>query len=114
MTNFEYIKDNLTELDLAYYTFPHDLKPKDKVNGFLERVYEAWNKWAESVSSNKGNMAAGEYKSGIIKEDPSIWAWQDWHFPDGTWRRRGRSHTVSFLVWLSKQYNPEDWVVEDE
>ena len=112
MTNFEYIKQNITENDLAYYEFPHDLKPNDRPVLFADRIYGAWNKWAESVSSNKGNMAAGNHNGRIIKENPSIWSWQNWSYPDGVWRKKGRSHTISFLVWLSKQYNPEEWIKE--
>ena len=109
MTNFEYIKQNLTELDLASYVFPHDIGAKDRPSLFSEKIYSAWDKWAESISSNHGNMAKGNHGDREIKEDPSFWAWYSWHYPDGKWRNSGRTHTVSFLVWLSKQYDPEDW-----
>ena len=109
MTNFEYIKNNLTELDLAYYEFPHDMSLKDRPDLFCEKIYAAWNKWAESASSNHGNMAKGIYGEIVINENPSIWSWEIWHYPDKTCKKSGRSHTISFLVWLSKQYNPEDW-----
>ena len=110
MTNFEYIKQNLTELDLAYYEFPHSVAFKDKPNTFKDKIYEAFDKWAESASSNHSNMAKGVHPSGTkIKENPSIWAWHRWCYPDGKWSNSGRPSIVAFLVWLSKQYNPEDW-----
>lgn len=110
MTNFEYIKQNITELDLAYYEFPNSVVPKDKPDLFSDKIYWAFNKWAESASSNHGNMAKGIHHGNTeIKEDPSIWAWHRWIYPDGKWRNSGRPSIVAFLVWLSKQYDPEDW-----
>lgn len=66
MTNFDYIKTNLKELDLAVYMFLYDIIIKDQPLLFSEKIYDVW-------------------------------------------RNSGRNHTVSFLVWLSKQYDPEDW-----
>lgn len=54
-------------------------------------------------------MAKGRHGNTIIKEDPSIWYWMMWHYPDGTIRKSGRTPSVSIQVWLSMQYNPEDW-----
>ena len=110
MTNYEYIKQNLTELDLAYFQFPHSAVPKDRPDLFSGKIYPAFNKWAESASSNHGNMARGIHPGGTeIKENPSIWAWHRWRYPDGKWRNSGRPSIVAFLVWLSKQYNSEEW-----
>ncbi len=110
MTNFEYIKQNLTELDLAYYEFPHAMPLSNQPQLFSDRIYSAFTEWAESCSSNHGNMAKG-CKAGdhIIEEDPSIWAWHRWYFPDGEWREAGRNKIVAFQVWLSMQYKPEEW-----
>ena len=114
MTNFEYIKNNLSERDLAYLIFPHVLKPNEVPSElFSDKIYSAWSKWAESASSNLGNMSKGIHGKHIIKEDPSIWFWERWSFPDGTWKKRGRNHIVSFSVWLSMQYNPDDWIDEE-
>lgn len=114
MTNFDYIKMNLTELDLAVCVFPYYIKIKDQPSLFSEKIYDAWCKWAESTSTNHGNMAKGVHGSTVINENPSIWAWEEWHYPDGTRRKSGRNHTVSFLVWLSKQYDPNNWVDESQ
>lgn len=45
----------------------------------------------------------------VIKEDPSVWYFSEWSYPDGTWRRSGRTMSVSVQVWLSEQYNPDEW-----
>lgn len=113
MTNFEYIKNNLTELDLAYYEFTHYVKSDSRPKLFSDKIYHAWNFWAESTSNNHGNMAKGDYGGRLIKEDPSIWAWERWCYPDGEWRKSGRNNIVSFLVWLSMQYDPDEWIEED-
>lgn len=115
MTNFDYIKQNLTELDLAYYEFPYSLPIEKRPPLFSEKIYGAFDKWANSCSSNYGNMARG-CTSGdhVIEENPSIWAWEKWRYPDGEWRKSGRNRIVAFLVWLSMQYKAEEWnLVED-
>ena len=110
MTNFEYIKQHLTGLDLAYFIFPHALPAESQPIKFSDRIHSAFFKWAESCSSNRGNMAKGIHPSGIvIKENPSIWAVEKWAFPDGEWKKLGRNRVVSFQVWLSMQYKPEEW-----
>ena len=111
MTNFEYVMKHLTERDLAYYEFPYFEKWNELPEGlFSQKIYWAFNKWAESASSNHGNMAKGCVSGDhVIEENPSIWAWEQWYYPDGTWRKSGRTRTVAFQVWLSMQYNPEDW-----
>ena len=113
MTNFEYIKNNLTDRDLAYYAFPSAMKYNDRPPLFTDRIYDAWMNWAESFSSNHGNMAKGNHNGHIIRDNPSIWAWQKWHYPDGNWRDSGRTNVVSFSVWLGMQYNPDEWVNRD-
>ena len=113
MTNFEYIKNNITELDLAYYEFYQFVGGKDQPNLFKDKIYDAWYKWAESASNNHGNMAKGNHNGRVIAEDPSVWVWENWHYPDGEWRKSGRNHIVSFLVWLSMQYDPDEWVEEN-
>ncbi|MFR2989790.1 MAG: hypothetical protein ACLTMR_13340, partial [Faecalibacillus sp.] len=62
----------------------------------------AFSKWANSV----GN------KSNYVKDDgstPSIWAWERWHMSNGNWENKGRTTEVSLQVWLTMQYNEEDW-----
>lgn len=110
MTNFEYVMKHLTERDLAYFIFPHSEPYQTRQGSFSGKIYYAFNRWAESASSNHGNMAKGCVSGDhVIEENPSIWAWERWYFPDGTWRSAGRTRIVAFQVWLSEQYNPEDW-----
>ena len=113
MTNTDYIKSNLKDVDLAELlrTCVTFSSPSSE---FLHRAYRAWSRWANTTSGNHGNMAKGIYKKSIVNEDPSIWFWEWWHYPDGEWRRSGRTSNVSLQVWLSKQYNPAEWVEEEE
>lgn len=105
MTNFEYIINNITERDIAMM-IPYS----SKSTPFIDKIYEAWEKWALSVSPNAGNMAKGcKSKKGIIKNNPSIWFWENWRMPNGEWENKGRPRNVSIQVWLSLQYNPKDW-----
>lgn len=110
MTNFEYIIAHLTERDIAMIiTESTSLKWQDDT--FIHKIYQAWEKWALSFSPNSGNMAKGcpVRKNEIIKNDPSIWFWEKWFMPDNSIANKGRTNTVSMQVWLSLQYNPENW-----
>ena len=107
MTNFEYIMKHLTERDLAYLMGLHRQPDPEP---FPDKMYLAFNNWAESASSNHGNMAKGCISGDhVIEENPSVWAWEQWYYPDGTWRKSGRTSIVAFQVWLSMQYNKNDW-----
>lgn len=110
MTNFEYIKQNLTELDLAYYEFPYAMNNKYRPELFSDKIFEVYDRWARRASSNYGNTAKGTYSDGrVIKEDPSIWSFRMWMYPNGSWRASGRTRMVSFSQWLNMQYKPEEW-----
>lgn len=108
MTNADYIKSKISDADIALMIMPY-VRFDDEKTSLIKKAYKAWQKWAESTSNNKGNMAKGRHGNIIIKEDPSIWYWMMWHYPDGTIRKSGRTPSVSLQVWLSMQYNPEDW-----
>lgn len=108
MTNFEYIISHLTERDIATilpYSFSEEKTP------FINKIYKAWEKWALSFSPNTGNMAKGSSVNNkeTIKNNPSIWFWEEWFMPDGTKEKKGRTRNVSIQVWLSLQYNSKDW-----
>jgi len=110
MTNFEYIKYNLTELDLAYYEFPHSLPIEDRPELFSDKIYGVFDKWACSCTSNSGNMMKGCTSGGrVIKENPSIWAWERWYCSDGEWSKLGRNRIVAFSQWLSMPYRAKEW-----
>ena len=104
MTNAEYIKSKMSDADLAWM-----LKIPAIDSPFIDRIRDTFDNWAHSVSGNQGNMAKGTHGKTVINEDPSIWAFEVWKMPDGTWRRKGRTNSVSIQVWLSKQYDPAEW-----
>ena len=111
MTNAEYIKQRMSDTDLAWMLQNITFKG---MTPFVSKIRDAFSKWAHSVSGNPGNMAKGNHGKTVIKEDPSIWAFEKWGMPDGTWRRKGRTRSVAWQVWLSKQYNPTEWSELDE
>lgn len=110
MTNAEYIKSRMSDADLAGI-----LEERFSVaSQFIDQIREAFYNWAHSVSGNFGNMAKGNHEKTVITEDPSIWSFEVWKMPDGTWRRKGRTRSVAWQVWLSKQYDPAEWGEPDE
>ena len=98
MTNLEYIKSIMTDRDLAGLLIYDDRGAKLKW-----RIIGAFRKWAESFSTNKGNCV----KEGI--DNPSVWAFETWFYPDGHKEKRGQPQNVAFQTWLCHQYNKEDW-----
>lgn len=107
MTNADFIKEQLARLsdrELAaivyeYFGIKTSGRERPKI---LKTARVAFSKWANSV----GN------KSNYVKDDgstPSIWAWEIWHMPNGKWENKGRTTEVSLQVWLTMQYNEEEW-----
>ena len=107
MTNADYIKEQLAKLsdrELAaivyeYFGIKTSGMERPKI---LKTAWKAFDKWANSA----GN------KTNFVKDDgstPSIWAWERWHMPNGNWENKGRTTEVSLQVWLTMQYNEEDW-----
>lgn len=109
MTNLDYIKNNLTETDLCILIMPYAVDVSSKANSFSNKIFEAWETWKQSFSSNHGNLSKGNHNGKIISENPSIWDWEIWNYPDGSKKKMGRTARNSFSVWLSLQYNPLDW-----
>lgn len=107
MTNADFIKEQLARLsdrELAaivyeYFGIKTSGRERPKI---LKTARVAFSKWVNSV----GN------KSNYVKDDgstPSIWAWERWHMPNGKWENKGRTTEVSLQVWLTMQYNEEEW-----
>ena len=107
MTNADFIKEQLARLsdrELAaivyeYFGIKTSGRERPKI---LKTARVAFSKWANSV----GN------KSNYVKDDgstPSIWAWERWYMPNGKWENKGRTTEVSIQVWLTMQYNEEEW-----
>lgn len=107
MTNAEYILTKMSDRDLAcvlQFWFGRTNETE-----FIRKVRAAKRRWADSASENKGNMAKGLHGKTYIGSDPSVWSFESWKYPDGTWRNSGRTEMVSWQVWLSEQYDPNDW-----
>ena len=107
MTNADYIRQHITDVDISKLLFNQFLIPEKPT--FSEKAYNAWKKWADSTTSNHGNIAGRP-----DQDDPSVWFWERWRYPGNIWKRMGRTRSVSVQVWLSKQYNPEEWEGDDE
>ena len=105
MTNFEYIKANLTERDIASIISYTDTLDD---NSILNKAWLVFNAWAKSFSSNVGNMTYNSKTKEPI-ENPSIWNFEIWHYPDGSTKRCGRNSHIAKQVWLSKQYDEKTW-----
>ena len=114
MTNEDYIRSKLSARDIAWMLRSWNLISQRNCPRLIDMAQKAHHKWAESASSNHGNMAKGQHGNTIIKENPSIWATEKWAYPDGTWRNSGRTDLVSLQVWLTMQYNPEEWEIKNE
>ena len=91
MTNAEYIKSKMSDVDLAW------MLEMPVINSplFIDQIRDAFSNWAHSVSGNHGNMAKGNHGKTVIKEDPSIWAFEKWGMPDGTWLRKRKDKKCS-------------------
>lgn len=107
MTNADYIRSKMTDADIAVMIANYDTKIRTALS---KKANAAWERWALSVTTNKGNMAD---RPG--HDNPSIWYWTNWWCcPDNEWKTRGRTHNVSAQVWLSMQYKPEEWIEEED
>lgn len=94
MTNADYIRTQLNDRQLA------EMLSFSSHSNIQNRAMIAFDNWAGSFSSNKGNV------KGIDREDPSIWAWEK-VYDDclGQWIDYGRETKLSFQVWLTMPYN---------
>ena len=108
MTNAEFIKSKLTDADIACMMQFGVIFDCNRTK-LIKKAYDTWKKWAESASDNHGNMAKGIHGTTVIKQDPSVWNFEKWKYPDGTWKHSGRTESVSMQVWLSMQYNEKEW-----
>lgn len=107
MTNADYIKEQLARLndrELASCIYEYfGIKTSNRIRPkIFKAAWKAFDKWANSV----GN------KTNFVKDDgstPSIWAWERWHMLNGKWENKGRTIEVALQVWLTMQYNEEEW-----
>lgn len=106
MTNAEYILSQMTDYNLSMI-FTGMLNYFHHVNGGLgKRVQKAFDKWRYS-----GDRPIKNYfcKTDAEKDKPSVFAFSRVRINE-TWGNFSyRTPQVSFQVWLSLQYNPEEW-----
>ena len=105
MTNADYVRQQLADADIALMIGSFNGSRTQLIN----KAYNAWKKWAESVTANHGNIAGCPGY-----DNPSIWYWELWCYPGNIWKRMGRTISVSMQVWFSKQYKPEEWEGEED
>ena len=121
MTNFEYIINKMNERDLALFIecgFSCFIKAEGT---FAEKCYDAFTNWRESLAGCGGNM----YFIDDEEHQPNVFAESFLHLYKGKRKDKGqekfsdsgkcnkyvspRPDTLSIQVWLSKQYNPNEW-----
>lgn len=98
MTNEDFIKNNLTERDIAALLMS-GRHPESKIIKDARKVFSYWSSFDFTKNSNCGE-----------KKTFSIWAYSFWsnpktHIPE----RIGREILLSRQVWLSMPYNKEYW-----
>ena len=69
MTNADYIKSKLSDVDIAWM-LRNGGRFADTKSSLIERAYKAWTQWAESASNNHGNMAKGSTEKRKSKRIP--------------------------------------------
>ena len=95
MTNYDYILSKLNKLperDLMFVLLYDQSSDYNLLGKQLESAFKAWR--------NKLRP-----KSVFVKEYELEFFGDRWH----RLKRVGRAKNISFQVWLSKQYNPEEW-----
>ena len=122
MTNFEYIINKMNERDLALFIecgFSCFIKAEGT---FAEKCYNAFTNWRESLAGGYiGNMYFIDDK----EHQPNVFAESFLHLYKGKRKSKEykklsdskkcnkyvspRSDALSIQVWLSKQYNSNEW-----
>ena len=109
MTNFDYIMSKMTERNFADIFCNGSLHfNKEK---FGKKIYTAFKNWQMSLSKTQ-NYSFENYSFSLLNEDkiPNVFFSRLVYNKDtGNWEDIGRKDNLSFQVWLSKQYNPEEW-----
>lgn len=95
MTNYEYIisrVNKLPERDLMFVLLYDQSSDYNLLGKQIESAFKAWR-----------NKLCPE--SVFVKEFKLEFFNDEWFKP----KRVGRTKNISFQVWLSKPYNPEEW-----
>lgn len=125
MTNFEYIISKLTDVELADLIF-YNFYATGRHSAFGQKAYRAYSKWANALVGCNGNM----YFIDDTEHQPNVFQTSYLHFFKGTREQYNKKLTstseitnskncnkyaiprktaLSMQVWLSKQYNPDEW-----
>jgi len=97
MTNFDYIMSRvtkLTERDILSVLLYDESSYCNWLGKHIQIVYQ---NWVKTLPEN--SVFAGQYR---YEPDPTR---EGWHVA----KEVGRPIEISYQVWLSKQYNPEEW-----
>lgn len=98
MTNEDFIKNNLTERDIAKLLL-FGTRPESKVIKDARKVFDYWTSHEFTKNSNCGE-----------RKTFSIWKFTIWHNNEkNTKENIGRSMIVSREVWLSMPHNRKYW-----
>lgn len=106
MTNAEYIMSRLTDQTLAMLFTGMYNYCETCNHGFGYEVKSAFRKWrASTYHANRNYFSSNDSE----KERPSVFEWSK-VCKDEKWGSFGyRTDSVAFQVWLSMQYNCEEW-----
>lgn len=104
MTNYDYIMSKMTDRNLAdiicnsRFIFDRDI--------FRYQIDKAFENWRDSIGEPCGSsysLSKGDPKPNAFKMAEAE------NFDTGKWEQTGRNDSLSFQVWLSKQYDPKEW-----
>lgn len=105
MTNFEYIMSKMTERNFSdIFCNPNNMVFDNKTLG--DQIETAFTKWKQSLESRAiyvNVIGWREYKSSVFNRGDNTY----YTFPQ--LRDKFRKTSLSFQVWLSRQYNSEEW-----
>lgn len=104
MTNFDYITTKMTERNFAdIFCSPNDMV--FSAGTFGNQIENAFKKWRLSLDGYSIYLGTYDYRGNKIKF--SVFEKESYTYP--TICDKFRKNNLSFQVWLSKQYNPEEW-----
>lgn len=126
MTNLDYIMQNLTERDIAAFVEEQINYMPNPGSLLIRRAYLAFRRWRCSLSENQTQAF---FIDDEHIQQPSVFATNRFIFYTGTSAdlKDGnrycdcsdnrdcskfaipRKDSLSIQVWLSKQYNPDEW-----
>lgn len=98
MTNEDFIRSRLTEEDIAKLLL-HGERPNSKIIKDAEKVFSYWASFCFVKNGNSG-----------YEENFSVWNFEYFYnFLTDKWEKIGRDMILSRKVWLSFQYDKEEW-----